>query len=384
MLFKWIFWISLSLIVYSYLGFYLVLFILTKIKPKKRLRDQNYFPTISMLISAYNEESVIKSKIDNCLLIDYPKDKIEFLFGSDASDDNTNQILTANQSNLIRPFFYSQRQGKAATLNRLVKNADGEILVFSDANTMYQPDAIKNLVQHFVDENIGGVCGRLKLVSFNDSSGGNGETLYWSYENMLKAMEGKIKTVFGANGAIYAIRHKFYHALPENKVIMDDFIIPLKIIEKYHKDIIYASDAVGIETTSKNEAGEFTRKIRIGAANFNSLVEIWRLLLPWRCFVAFGLWSHKILRWFVPFFLIFVLVTNFLLSDIPFFMFAALLQLLFYMSSLIGFMLTKLEIKKPSILVYSYYFVGINAALLIGFFKFIFKTQKPAWKRVQR
>ncbi|MBD3288784.1 glycosyltransferase [candidate division KSB1 bacterium] len=377
-----IFWLILIIVFYSYLFYPLVLLMLAHLFPKSRKIDDNFMPFVSVIVAAYNEEDNIEAKVENFKKLDYPKSKIEMLFGSDGSSDNTNALLKSREKNNIRCFYYEQRNGKAAVLNKLVKEARGEILIFSDANTIYDHDAIKMLVRHFADDEVGGVCGQLNLVNPNENVGGKGELLYWKYENILKELEGRIKTVLGANGAIYALRNELYYPLPTNKVIMDDFLIPLKAVE-FGKDVVYDRLASGSETTSSSIEGEFQRKIRIGAANFNALVEIKNLLSPLKGFVAFGLWSHKIFRWFSPFLLIAAFILNINLLTNFTYQVTMAIQLLFYSSAAVGYFFNRNNFTMK-LFSYPLYFSAINLALAIGFIKFITGTQKPAWSRVER
>ena len=377
-----LFWISITLVFYSYFLYPVLLRFLSITISINRESDEKLRPFVSIIVAAYNEESNIPDKIDNYRRIDYPTDKIEILIGSDGSTDRTNEILQNFSAGNIRSFIYNERSGKAAVLNRLVKKAGGEILVFSDANTVYRSDAILKLVRHFKDKSVGGVCGQLRLINPTSNTGGEGERLYWGYENNLKKYEGKIKTVLGANGAIYALRKELYHPLPENKVIMDDFLIPLRTVMDGY-DIIYDEEAQATETTSPHLKGEFARKIRIGAANFNALSEIKSLLNPFRGFVAFALWSHKIFRWFAPFFLLCTFLCNLFLLDSLFYVYTFIFQIFFYASALVGFYLDK-KGKAIKIFTYPLYFSAINLAMAIGFFKFLTGSQKPAWSRVER
>ena len=294
MIFIVLFWLSLGFIVYAYIGYPVILFLVSRIWRTKRKKDPFFQPTVSVIIAAYNEEQVLEEKIENCIAMDYPADCIEFLIGSDGSTDATNSILRQHESESIRSFFFQERRGKASVLNELVARAKGEALVFSDANTMYRPDAVRRLMSPFIDPGIGGVCGRLILTPPGRDIGGRGEKAYWEFENRLKFFEGKIKTVLGANGAIYAIRKSLFQPLPQNMVITDDFLIPLHAVEMGY-DFVYENTAVGREQTSPSVKDEFRRKVRIGAANFNALIQIAPLLNPRRGFVAFGLWSHKII-----------------------------------------------------------------------------------------
>ena len=377
-----LFWTTLVCIFYSYIGYPVLLFLLANFFSRKRVVDTQYCPRISMLVAAYNEESNILIKIDNFTQINYPANRMEIIIGSDGSNDGTNKILTSYSNEQIRPILYNKRRGKAAVLNDIVKKASGDILIFSDANTIYDKNAIHKLVRYFSDSKIGGVCGKLVLLNPNSNLGGTGEQLYWNYENFLKKYEGKFKTVLGANGAIYALRKDLYQPLPEDKVIMDDFIVPLKAVEQGY-DVIYDDEAFATETTSPDVKGEFQRKIRIGAANYNAIKEIKKLLNPKRGFVAFGLWSHKIFRWFIPFLLIIVFVTNIFLLSHTFYILFMFLQILFYLTAFFGYLLNNSNYS-IKILFYPFYFCTINLALAIGFYKYLTQSQKPAWKRVER
>ncbi|MBN2104497.1 glycosyltransferase family 2 protein [bacterium] len=351
-------------------------------KRNHRTMQPDYCPKVSMVVSAHNEEDIIVKKCENFKELEYPNSKINLIIGSDGSRDKTNDLLTAHACDNIQCFIFENQKGKAATLNQLLIEAEGEIVVFSDANTMYDQNAIKKLVRHFSDRKVGGVCGHLILKNPNENVGGQGEQLYWDYENIIKNLEGQIKTTIGANGAIYALRKELYKALPTNKVIMDDFLVPLSAIEQGF-DFVYDSEAKAYESTSPHIEGEFQRKVRIGAANFNALPEIKRLLFPSRGFVSFALWSHKIFRWFGPFFLIAIFLSNLFLFNYLFFKLIMIAQIIFYGAAIMGYISIHL-IKKLKIFTYPFYFCVTNAALLYGFIKYITKSQKPGWKRIDR
>ncbi|MDW7679829.1 MAG: glycosyltransferase family 2 protein [bacterium] len=377
-----IFWLSLSILFFSYVIYPIIVVVIAKLFPKTRKINENLRPTVSMIVSAYNEEKNLPEKLENFRKLNYPSDKIELVIGSDASSDKTNEMLSNLKDKNIRAFIYQNRSGKSAVLNKLVKEANGAIFIFSDANTIYHKDAIIKLVRHFGDKNIGGVCGFLKLKNPNKNIGGIGEQFYWNFENILKSCEGKIKTVIGANGAIYALRKELFHPLPEDKVVMDDFLIPLKAVEMGY-DVIYEGEALAEETTSPDLKGEYYRKIRIGAANFNALVEIKNLLRPSRGFVSVSLWFHKVFRWFAPFLFVATFLSNLFFALRGSYQLLFLLQLIFYGSAIAGYFFIK---KKNSlkIFIYPYYFCAINLALAVGFYKFLTKTQKPAWGRIDR
>lgn len=378
-----LFWISGFLIFYTYLGYPVLLRGIAFFISKRRQIDDKHLPSVSMLIAAYNEEATIEEKLKNCLAIDYPQDKLEIIIGSDGSKDRTNEIVGKYASQQIHLVVSQERQGKAAVLNKLAQLAQGKIFVFSDANSMYRRDAIARLVPHFADDQVGGVCGRLVLLNKNGQIEAGGERFYWDYENYLKYLEGKIKTVFGANGAIYAIRRELFKTLPRDKVVTDDLLIPLSIAQRGY-DIVYEKEAQAYEFAAPDLKSEFKRKVRIGAGNFHGMREILPLLSPLRGFISFGLWSHKIIRWMVPFLLIVMFVSNLMLWEVPLFYNTLFtLQTLFYALAFVAWILGRFDIHVP-LLIYPYYFVVVNLALLIGFFKFLTHTQKPAWSRVER
>lgn len=377
-----LFWFCVGLIVYTYLLYPLWMVVWAHLSPRGSRFVDGYLPSVSMVVAAYNEEEVIGQKLANGLAIDYPTERLEFLFGSDGSSDETNKMLSEMEDQRIRIFLYRQRAGKLKVLNKLVPEAKGDILLFSDANTMYEADAVRKLVRHFADPSVGGVCGKLRLLNPNQNVGGQGEGLYWQYENILKQAEGQIYSVIGANGAIYAIRRALFCPLPSDALIMDDFLIPLQVIEQGYR-VIYEPEAVATEKTSPHMQGEFRRKVRIAAANFNGIPYILALLNPLRGMVAFALWSHKIVRWVVPFLAIGALVSNlFLLKGRGIYIVTFGLQLFFYVAALVGYLADRLFRHSGPLMVF-YYLVTMNLALFLGFWRSVTRTQKMAWERVE-
>ncbi|MGH7491469.1 MAG: glycosyltransferase family 2 protein [bacterium] len=382
---KWIeiiFWLCSFLVVYTNILYPVLLFGLSFFKSRPRKMDQSHLPTVSMLIAAHNEQEIIAEKIENCIGLDYPRDKLEIIIGSDASTDRTDEIVREHGHACVRLVSFAERRGKASVLNDLAGLARGEVLIFSDANSIYRQDAILRLVPHFADQQVGGVCGQLVLLNQNGYYEAEGERFYWNYENELKRLEGKIKTVLGANGAIYAIRRELFKSLPKDKVVTDDFLIPLNIVQ-HGFDVVYDAEAVVYEYAAPTLKLEFQRKVRIGAANFNGIREILPLLNPARGFVAFGLWSHKIIRWFVPFFLLIALLVNLFLLPQFLYQVTFAVQMCFYALAVLSWRLSKFG-RHASVFILPYYFVVTNLALLVGFFKFLTKSQKPAWTKVER
>jgi len=379
----YVFWISLFLIVYSLFGYYFLLLLLSKFVKRKRTNDDNYTPFVTILMSVYNEEKIIEQKIKNFFELDFPDDKLQLIIGSDGSTDKTEELIKKFENEKVKLLSFNDRRGKSAILNDLAVEVSGDIIMFSDANTLYHCEAVKKIVQHFADITVGAVCGNLQLINPDENNlGGWGEKIYWSYENKIKELEGKIKTTIGASGGIYAIRKELFQSVPQDKSIACDFLIPLRIAGKGF-NVVYENESIAMENTSKNIKGEFIRKVRIGFQGFQMLRFIIPFLNPSKGFLSFGLWSHKIIRWFTPFLLSLAFIINYLLIEHTFYQVLFLLQTLFYLFSLLGLLI---NLFKKKFLLFSApsYYVTINLALLVGFFKFLFFQQKPTWETAER
>jgi cellulose synthase/poly-beta-1,6-N-acetylglucosamine synthase-like glycosyltransferase len=341
--------------------------------------------------------------------LDYPADLLRVVVASDGSSDATAEIVAGFKDPMVRLLHYDERRGKASLLNSAIadtrqeKGTDafcrngpegaahksrqspypengGEILVLSDANTEYQPDAIRKLVRWFADPKVGAVCGRLVLT---DPVGGkNVDSLYWRYETFLKRCEGSLGALLGANGAIYAVRRSMYVPIPDNTIV-DDFVIPLLSKLRHKGRIIYDPEAIGIEETPPTIGNEFHRRVRIGTGAYQSVPILWRLLSPQYGWTAFAFFSHKIMRWMVPFCLLGMLVANVLLLDQPLFQAILALQVGVYAISLAGGHLRGrgAAIKVARALAM---FVGMNMALLVGFWRWVSSPQTGAWHRTSR
>lgn len=380
-LIKIIFWTCLFLVVYSYVLYPILLVIFGKFWIKERFRKSDELPGISIVIAAYNEEKVIKSRIENCLKGDYPRDKLEIIIASDGSDDKTCEIVREYSEQGIVLYDYKERRGKGNVLNETVPKAKNEIIVFSDANTMFAHDALVKIVRNFGDERVGCVCGGLHFVNPKDGKTGELEGFYWKYETIMKKIEGRHGFLLGCNGAIFAIRKELYQAC-EADTIIEDFVLPMRILQKGHA-VIYDPEAVAIEESAAQIIQEKHRRIRIGAGDFQALFRLLPMLNPLRGLSAIAFLSHKVLRWVAPFFLILIFVLNLLLIKEKLYLFIYALQCFFYFSALIGQLLSKLGI---SLRLFNlcYYFVSMNVALFLGFIRYVRGTQSAAWKRTER
>lgn len=375
---KAVFWGSLFIIVYVYIFYPVLVIILGRLFSNKSEVRHDFYPSVSMVVSVYNEETILREKLKNCLDISYPENKIEFIFGSDGSCDETNDILENNRSFQIKSFIFPARRGKSKLLNELVPKATGDIILFSDANSMYEVNAVKKLVPYFADKNVGGVCGKLKLIDPIGSPGGEGESLYWRYENLIKNAEGLIYSVISANGAIFAVKKELLNPLPTDLPINDDFILTLQVLRN-GKRVMYEPNAIAKEETSPDMESEFMRKVRIASLNFNAIPEMINLLNPMQGFVAFSLFSHKLLRWFLPLFGISFFVSNLcLLNQGNIYNIFFLIQVIIFMGALLGYGADRIFGRSGPLIPF-YYLAMVNLAIIVGAWRSLTGNQKQFW-----
>jgi len=361
------------LLFYIYFGYPILLLLFSAFsKNRKQSFNAKYQPTVSLIIAAYNEEKVIEEKIKNSLAIEYPNDKLEIIVFSDSSIDSTDEIVKQYKNAGIKLFRIEGRRGKTFCQNEVVKLANGEILVFSDANSMYQTDAIKKIVRYFSNENIGCVVGELRYGNKQTGSGHNlveGENIYWKYDKILKGLESKISSVVTGNGAIYGIRKSAYVPLEDN--INSDFIEILRIVANHYR-VIYEPEAVAWESTAENSQKEFRRRTRIVTGSMISIIKdknVHPLLNPFASGIfAIQLLSHKVLRWFSGVFLILIFLLNILLlGNGIFYTLTMWGQAIFYLFAFWGFMNEQVLLKKaPKIPHVAYYFCLSCFAMLSG------------------
>jgi cellulose synthase/poly-beta-1,6-N-acetylglucosamine synthase-like glycosyltransferase len=337
-------------------------------------------PKVAIIIAAYNEESCIEARINNLLNLDYPEDKLTIHIGSDGSSDATASLLQGFAAHNIKTHIFDVNRGKMSVLNDLIAAAQAEILVMSDANTYFKPDVIKKLVRHFKNENIGAVCGELHLV--DAKSGDNKDSLYWRYEQVLKLHESHLGALLGANGAIYAMRKSLFKPLPKNTIV-DDFQIVMNIARQNFQTI-YDPQAIAIEEVAPSLEAEEGRRIRIGLGNYQALFTMpWALnpLLGWRFFTYV---SHKVLRWFVPHFMLLAFVSNIFLLTHHFYQITFIVQLAFYLIAWYGIKQQKRGDKVNSIIALIAFFVAMNIALFRGFIRYFSANVQGTWQRTTR
>ena len=374
---------SLGLLLYTYAGYPLLLRLLHAItRPSvERRGEPAEWPTVSILLSAYNEQAVIGERIRNLLDLDYPQSRLEILIGSDGSTDRTCEIASLHQSASLLFIPFDKRRGKASVLNDLVSRAHGEIVVLTDANTFFSPDAVRELVTGLWHHpSACAVVGRLDLQA--PKAGGNLDGLYWRYETHLKMLESRFGCVLGANGAIYAFRREHYQPLPPGTIV-DDFLIPMLMRLRSGGQVFFIPTAMAWETSPEQVRDEFRRRVRIGTGDLQALLWTWRLLLPWKGMVALAFLSHKVLRWFGPWFMLFGFVANlWLLDRVPFqLLFAG--QLLVYGLGIAATVVFRVPILGKAATGMRYFLV-LNAALLLGFVRFALGAARPYWERTPR
>ncbi len=369
-----IFALALGIVLYTYVGYPLLLY-LVPLRPGDEPGVTRLWPKISILVSAYNEEKHIADRIRNLLGLAYPPERLEILIGSDGSTDRTVELARQVADPRVKVLVTSLRSGKPAMLKRLAAEATGEVLVLTDANTHFADDALGELVQGLSDPHVGGVCGRLIL----ESERANCEGVYWNLETGLKLRESRLDSCIGANGAIYAVRREAWPDFPD-RTLVDDLVIPLRMREAGWRTI-FRPKALAFEEAPRSIRDEMARRIRLGAGGFQALGLCWRSLVMWRGAYVWSFWSHKVLRWMSPFCMLAALLANLALVGAQPFDGLLALQVEFYAIAAAGVIL---ERSGRRLLLAPRYFVAMNLALMVGFFRFVTRTQRVTWKRAVR
>jgi cellulose synthase/poly-beta-1,6-N-acetylglucosamine synthase-like glycosyltransferase len=388
MLASYVFWACLGLVAYTYLLYPCLLFVIyvaaqvradlgylaaRRDRRRRSLRDRD-LPPVTMIVPAYNEEAHLKDKIANVLELDYPRDRLQVVFVSDGSTDRTDEILEAVAEPFVETVRLARRSGKAGALNHAVGLARHGILVLSDASTLFMPDALKQLVRHFDDARVGVVCAALKLRGGDEFK--QTEGVYWRYEIAVRLMEGRLGATLTASGAIYALRRECFRPLEPDDVI-DDFVIPMRA-RKLGFRVVFDPEAEAVEFAGRSVKDEFTRRTRIALGSFHALGELSRVpLTPVACLSFF---SHKFLRWVLPFLLIGLFASNLLLLDGAIYRVALAVQGSFYLLAGVGFLFRERGTRVPLAML-CYFLVAMNVAFLVGFLRFVGGHKQTAWER---
>ena len=368
-----LFWLMAGVVLYVYAGYPLLLAGLGAVM-RRRVHKAPVEPSVSLLIAAYNESKVIAAKLQNSLALEYAADRLEIVVASDGSTDGTAEIAAHfADGKRVRVLAFPENRGKLFALNDSIPKLRGEIVVFSDAASMLEPDALRRLVENLADPKVGGVSGVYRVRNTEHTQLGVQEDLYWKYETFLKRQESKLGSILGCHGALYAIRKSLY-PFPAPSTINDDYVIPIRVLQQGYR-VVYEPSAVAWEEA--HEMKGFSRRVRIMTGNFEQLREIGALLHPLQPLNLCFFLSHKVARLVVPFCLIGLIIANLLLLDRPLYRVLGALQAAFYLLTLLG-AFWKL---KPKILRLPYYFSMINAAAFLGVYYVTLGRSRMTWKR---
>jgi cellulose synthase/poly-beta-1,6-N-acetylglucosamine synthase-like glycosyltransferase len=375
-----IFWTAVGAIVYAYGGYSLVTMLLALVV-RNPVRRADITPSVTLLITAYNEELDIARKLEGSLALDYPRELLEIIVASDGSTDRTDEIVRGFESRGVKLVRVEGRLGKTGTQNEAVKQARGEIIVFSDATTTYDPQALRKLVRNYADPRIGAVSGRYEYRNPSGAPIGLGTVLFWKYENAIKSMQTRIWTITGCCGCIYSVRRSAYVPLPRD--IISDLCQPLKILESGYR-IAFEREAVAFEDALEESKGEFSMRVRVISRGMHGLIFMRKLLNPLRRpFVAFQLISHKWMRWLVPVFAAVALLANAaLLGESVFYNVTFALQLAFYAIALLAFLLEG-RVRFPKLLGVPLYFVTVNLASISAMRRVFKGIRATTWETVR-
>ena len=373
---KVLFWTFMGLLFYVYLGYPLLLATLSVLF-QRRQPEPDYTPNISVLIAAYNEVANIERKVIQTLQLDYPAEKIEVIVISDCSTDGTDEIVKGMADPRVRLLRIPQRGGKTNAQNQGVLEAKGEILIFSDATTVYHPMALRYLVSNYRDSSVGAVSGRYQYFDETGSSPtGLGTIAFWNYENLIKKFQSQIKTISGCCGCIYSVRKSAYTALDPD--IISDLVQPLMVLKQGLR-VVFEDRALAYEETTQTSSEEFSMRVRVVTRAIRGILRVSELLNPLQYgWISFQLLSHKILRWLVAFFLIGIFLSNLALLNSDFYLYLFIAQALLYGSALLSLVLPLQKVSK--LLTVPLYFCIVNVAAVVSIIELIRGKRYVVWE----
>jgi len=375
-----VFWASVGMLMYVYLGYPTLLALVAPFyrRPNKQ---PGYYPTISVLIAAYNEEAHIGQKLAETLALDYPFDKMEILVVSDGSADRTDEIVNSCQDPRVKLLRIDARKGKTNAQNEGVKQCRGEVIVFSDATAVYHPNALQYLACHYEDAQVGAVSGRYQYFDpKGESPTGLGSVAFWNYENLIKKLQSRISTLTGCSGCIYSVRKSIY--TPLSAASCSDLVEPLHVVRNGYR-VVFEDRALAYEETTKSAKEEFNMRVRVAAHGISGVLSVPDLLKFWKHgWIAFQLISHKVLRWLVPFSLILLFACNALLVQRLGFRLVFLLQLAFYLIGLVSMLLPMHRQWTP--LSIPLYFCTLHVAALVSVISLMRGNRFVVWETVRK
>jgi len=382
------FWISFGIVFYAFLGYGIVLYGLVRLKrmskPAEKIAVKAFEPAVTLIIPCFNEADILAEKIANSKLLEYPEEKLHIVFITDGSTDNSENVLKAWPE--IEVLHENRRGGKTAAENRAMRFVKTPFVIFSDANTMLNTEAVRNIVRHFADEKVGCVSGEKRIVNdASDNASAAGEGIYWKYESLLKKLDSELYSAVGAAGELVAFRTSLYQDLPED-TLLDDFMQSMQMAADGYK-IVYEPEAYAVETASENVAEELKRKVRICAGGWQSINRLsGKLTMRKTPVLYFQYISHRVLRWTItPFLLFAMFLMNIWLGmdGNTFYQFLMAAQVLFYSAALVGFVLENRRVRFKPVFV-PYYFCIMNYAVLAGLSRYLSGNQKATWDKAQR
>lgn len=344
---------------------------------RRRVGKAPYEPMVTILIAAYNEQEVIAATVTNKLALDYPKDKLEIIVVSDGSSDNTDAIVAGLAYRGVLLLRQEPRAGKTSALNLAVPQTRGEIIVFSDANSIYAPEALRRLMANFADGQVGYVTGKMIYANPDGTPIGEGCSTYMKYENVLRSIESDIGSVVGVDGGIDAVRKALYRPMKADQ--LPDFVLPLTVVDQGYR-VVYEPEALLWESSLKDAEDEYRMRVRVSLRAFWALYDMRRLLWPGvNPLFAWQLWSHKVLRYLCFIFLGSAYVANLvLMGESRFFFMLLLIQTVCYLVALLAPLLERIGIRN-SLISFARYFLLLNVASGHAFFKFLMGKKQVMW-----
>jgi len=393
MTFKVIFWILVTILFYAYLGYAIILYVIVHFKRlisnKKSLSSRDFEPEVCLFVTAYNEKDYIEKKVENSLNLDYPREKIQYIWVTDGSDDGTPELLRKYEN--MEVFHQPERRGKMHAMNRGMQFVKKPFVIFSDTNTFLNKSALREIVARFSDPDTGCVAGEKRIIgNIAEDAASAGEGLYWKYESWIKRMDSELGSAVGAVGELFAIRAGLYEPVEED-TILDDFVISLRIAQKGYK-IAYTSSAYAEEAASLNVHEELKRKVRIAAGGVQTLIRLKSLLNPFRYgLLTWQYFSHKVLRWTLAPVSLFLLPvfnaitvfgpdTNDKLNIYSLFF---SLQIIVFLLAVAGMIFENKKIRFK-LLFLPYYFILINLASVRGILRYLLGKQPASWEKSKR
>jgi poly-beta-1,6-N-acetyl-D-glucosamine synthase len=379
-----IFWFGVFIVLYTYLGYGVVIWFHSKFRTNKSVQNHEDLPEVTLLVAAYNEQDFIRQKIQDTLALDYPEDKLQLFFVTDGSSDATPDIV--REFPRISLFHEPQRKGKIHAVNRVMRFIKTPIVIFCDANTFLNKEAIKNIVRHYADPRVGGVAGEKRIFKkVEDNASGAGEGVYWKYESFLKKKDSEVYSVVGAAGELFSLRTSLYEEPSENMII-EDFYLSLSVAARGYR-FIYEPEAVATETASASVGEEWKRKVRICAGGFQAMAKLSHLLNPFRYgILTFQYVSHRVLRWtLAPLFLPLIFLTCLYLAIMGSYFYTVVFvaQLGFYGLALIGYLFREKNVSLKGFFV-PYYFCVMNFSVYAGFVRHLRGKQSVVWDKARR